>query len=156
MQATQQLPQANEVSDFLTSLYGLKIVAKGASVNSAADVSAFAEYVDDEGTIRGFIGCDLAGSAKLGAALTQIPMGAVEDTLEAGTLPGNLSENLAEVFNIVVNLFPECHIHRLVLGRTVFGEAATAAFAEHSETASVVFELDIQRYGTGVLLLAAP
>ena len=156
MSATQQLPPAGEISEFLTSLYGLKSAVTESAATAVGGISAFAEYTDAQGTVRGCIACDLSAAARLGAALTHIPMGAVEDTLEAGTLPSNLSENLAEVFNIVVNLFPECHSQRLVLGRTLFGDAAATAFAEHGSAPFSGFELDIQRYGKGLLLLAVP
>ncbi len=154
MPATAPIVETEEFGKFLTDLFALKVQSTDAATDTGS-IRATTEYVDSEGVLRGLIACDLACAARLGAALTQIPLGAVEDSLDAGALSDNLAENLAEVLNIAVNLFPECHSQRLVATTTTQGEEASTVFAEKTAGAAVCsFDIDIQRYGKGVVTIA--
>lgn len=139
---------AGEIAEFLTGLYGLEIKVEAAPGAVCESAGAMASYADSEGVERGKILCDLPAAAILGAALTQVPMGAVEDAVTAGKLPENLSENVSEVFNIAVNLLPASQSARLVLKEvtTEFGEVPASDGA-------VALTLDVQRYGSCKLFL---
>ncbi|MFK7821649.1 MAG: hypothetical protein AB8G99_23255 [Planctomycetaceae bacterium] len=137
-----------EISEFLTNLYGLSVTAS-ASASKPEGVGVSASYVDSEGTVKGHILCDVAGAAVLGAALTQIPMGAVEDAVSTGSLPENIQENVSEVLNIAVNLVPGQDSNRLVLSGVQFGSLADGV---EGLTNDSVLELEVQRYDVKGLL----
>lgn len=149
---TTTLETANNISSFMTDLYGLKVKATENSDLQVNKLGAIATYVDDDGEIRGHIYCDFAGAAILGAALTQIPLGGVEDAIKNESLPANIRENISEVFNISVNLFPDHTSIRYVLKDVAF-EADADAVAKDL-TPSVRVDLDVTRYGKGSLFLS--
>ena len=149
---TTTLETARSISTFMTDLYGLKVSATENAERKLEKTGAIASYVDDSGEVHGHIYCDFVATAILGAALTQIPKGAVEDAISSGTLPDNLKENIAEVFNISVNLFPSHTTLRLVLKEVLF-EAEAEAVAKEL-TPSVSLDLDVNRYGTGGMFLS--
>ncbi|MEM0926250.1 MAG: hypothetical protein AAGJ83_09470, partial [Planctomycetota bacterium] len=112
---------ASEAGDFLTSLLGLNVTVAESGPPESVGVAVL--YVDREDKVRAQILCDVPCAAILGAALTQIPMGTVSDSISSGELSANLQDNAAEVFNIAVNLLPN-HANRLVLKETIFGSAS--------------------------------
>lgn len=144
---TAQNVEPEAVGEFLTNLYGLEITAAPAASSKCDVPGALATYVDSNGDVKGQMLCDLAAAAKLGAALTQVPMGAVDDALESKSLPANLSENVQEVLNIAVNLLPQTE--RLVLKEVI----TDFADAEVPADPSASLKLDIQRYGSCGLFL---
>ena len=134
---------ADEIAGFLTGLYGLQ-VSVAADPGASCDVpGGMASYVDAVGTEKGRILCDLSAAAILGAALTQVPMGVVEEAISAGELPDNLAENVREVLNIAVSLLPGSHHARLVL------DTVTTEFADvPSCDGAAALSVDVQRYGS--------
>ena len=148
MSTTTIFQDASAVGEFLTTLFGLKTEAVDSETIPADSVYAIALYADDNGDIKACIACDLDCAAKLGAALTQIAIGAVEDAISAGELPDNLKANLSEIFNILVNLFTNQQTERLVLSSFAFGDEATTHLQKSPRNSSG-FDLDIQRYGVG-------
>lgn len=152
MPTTQSL-DAKSITEFLTMLYGLNVSAKATGSVDASNVHAVATYSSDDGDVKGSIFCDLACAAKLGAALTQIPAGGVEDAIKEGALPDNILENLSEAFNILVNIFPDQASKRLALKEVICGKEAAEILNGRSSGESQDFELDIQRYGTGQILV---
>ena len=156
MTATYQLPAGKAVAEFLGDLYGLSVTAVD-SGDADATLAAIGEYVNDDGEVRGYVACDLNAAAKLGAALTQVPMGAVEDAVSGGSLPENLAENLFEVLNISVNLFEGSDSARIVFHRLVTDSSEVDQLNEKvSACEKVVTTIDIQRYGNGNLVIAVP
>ena len=139
MSATETI-NATEFGQFLTDLYGLQITATEDASLKCEKFGALATYVDGDGNEKGYILCDLQGAAILGAALTQIPMGAVEDSVSAGALTDNLKENVGEVLNIAVNIFPATS--RLVLKDV---SVDPASMIGHDE--AIGLSLKVQRYG---------
>lgn len=137
-------PQTENISEFLSMLYGLTISATECEPLTADEKYVVATYVDDQEQPTAAIVADLAGAAKLAAALTQIPAGGVEDTIAAGELTPALQDNLSEVFNILVNLFPTDNETRLS-----FSEASYTENIAPPHENSVSVSLDIQRYDTG-------
>lgn len=152
MTTTLQIPVAEEIGDFLSNLYGLQVSTKPASPLDVEKARAMADYVDDQGNVKAVVACDISGAAKLGAALTQIPVGGVEDSIDEDELSNSLSENLLEVFNIAVNVFRESHSHRLVVNQITLGSEAAKLTAEATSSAEAThYELDIERYGSGAI-----
>ena len=145
---TTATSNCEEISEFLTNLYGLSVTVS-AGTGAPESVGVSASYVDSEGAVKGHIHCDVAAAAVLGAALTQIPMGAVEDAVSTGVLPDNIRENVSEVLNIAVNLLPEQENNRLVLSGVEFGSLADGVEGLSSVG---VLELAIQRYDAKGLL----
>jgi hypothetical protein len=137
-----------EISDFLTNLYGLKVTAE-AGTSKPESVGVSAAYVDSEGAVKGHILCDVAAAAVLGAALTQIPMGAVEDAVSSGTLPDNIRENVSEVLNIAVNLIPGEGDNRLVLTGVEFGTLMDGVDGLSNDS---LLAVEIERYGAKGLM----
>lgn len=148
--ASLQAPAASEVHDLMNGLFGLQIKEIPAQT---ADVFSIAEYVDESGAPVAYLASDLASGCRLGAALTQVPAGRVDEAVNEGAIPDNLAENLYEVFNISVNLVtPEGT--RIVLGRVVHGPASDgfAELKEKLEAASrTEYGFDVTRYGACTL-----
>lgn len=138
------LPKTEDISGFLSMLYGLTVTATECKAMAPASRYVVANYVDDQGAPIAAIAADIAGAAKLSAALTQIPAGGVEDTIEAGELSPVLQDNLSEVFNILVNLFPTDDGTRLSFADASFDKDQSPEFGE-----SISIEIDIQRYSKG-------
>ena len=76
--STISIPPATEVSELISGLLGLDT-----SECAAQDAAPFsiAEFVNEAGEPVGYIACDLAGGCRLGAALTQIPAGRVDEAI---------------------------------------------------------------------------
>jgi len=141
---------SGEIAQFLTELYDLEITATADDSIECQQFGVLASYVDSDENIKGQILCDLPLAAMLGAALTHIPMGGVEDAIASGRLPENLSDNLAEVLNIAVNLFPHHESSRLVLKDVVLEGTADQL---QSLESTVKLAVAIQRYGQGCMVL---
>jgi hypothetical protein len=147
---TTQAIDGSAVSSFLAGLFGCKVTASEDEGLTFDAPTTVATYVDGEGNVQGQIVCDLRTAAALGAALTQIPSSMVRDVERSGTLPENLRDNLGEVLNIAVNLFPKHVTNRLVLES--FDTDAT--FEEPSLTAAVRIKAEMQTYGECKFLIA--
>lgn len=149
MTTKQNLP-VEEIGTFLTDLYGLDIQASEDAGATCDPFGALATYADAEGKVRAQFLLDLPAAAALGAALTQVPAGAVEDAVKSGSLPDNLLDNLKEVFNIAVNVFPAHATERLVLK-----DVLTEAPADLGETTwDLNVKLDVGRYGASYACIA--
>ncbi|MCA9179540.1 MAG: hypothetical protein KDB14_34025 [Planctomycetales bacterium] len=147
MTNTINAPKPNDVAHFFSQLCGLKFDAgecKEALDGSNAFTAAF--YVDNASELQAVIAVDVAGAAKLGGVLTQIPIGTVEDAIKTGEVTGGIEENLGEVFNIAVNLL-ESHEQRLSLDSVKSGDELAAALQAWAGSPFHCFTLNIQRYG---------
>ena len=148
------LPQETEVLELVGGLLG---AAASSTAASSDDVHSIAEYTDESGQRFGLIGCDLSGGCRLGAALTLIPAGRVDEAVAEGAIPDSLSENLDEVFNVFVALLTPVDGTRIVMGRSAHGsshpdfEELSKALSESGPTA---FGIDIPRYGQCTLHIA--
>ena len=152
-----RVPRHHDISRFFSDLLGLKTTATTMESAATDHVYAIATFVDEHGASKAAIATDLTSAAHLGAALTQIPSGAVADALNSGNLDANLCENLQEVFNISVNLFPESNVSRLVLQSTLFAAEAESTLASHLENMTAKwFSIDVQRYGSGFFCVLTP
>ncbi|WP_182871008.1 hypothetical protein [Stieleria mannarensis] len=144
---------ADEIGKFMTHLFGLKVSTTEIKAQEPSHpLAAVATYTDGHDLIRGQIVCDLRCVSILGAALTQIPMGVVDDSLETGELSANLRANAYEVFNICVNLFSYPQSRRVVLSEVRFEKQAEMPTMKPSWK-SDAFQINIERYGSGFLRL---
>ena len=142
MPTTKSGVNAEEAGKFFSDLFGLAFTAKEDASLTCDKFGALATYVDGEGAVKGRILLNLQGAAILGAALTQVPMGAAEDAVDAGALPDNLRENVEEVLNIAVNVFPAQSSQRLVLK-----EVSTSSADKPDVADAAAISLEVQRYG---------
>ncbi|MCA9058697.1 MAG: hypothetical protein KDA85_09365 [Planctomycetaceae bacterium] len=154
MTATIQMPAQADVVELINDLLGLDTQAKPAQ---AAEICSIAEYVDGDGAAVGYMACDLASGCRLGAALTQVPAGRVDEAIKEKAIPDMLAENLGEIFNICVNLVTPEDGTRVVLGRTAHG-ASSPHYAELKERLDAATKVDIgmevARYGHCTLIIA--
>ncbi len=147
-------PQPVTVMEFVNGLLGLAVTE---SKEPPSPANSVAEYVDANGSLVGYVTVDLAGGCRLGAALTQIPAGRVDEAIGEGIIPDSLSENLDEVFNICVNLIHAADGERMVLGHSLHGADATEAIAKVAavdDEDKAEYVIDIARYGACTLTIA--
>lgn len=142
---------AAEFGEFLTSLYGLDIEVSTSDSGTVESPGAVATYVDEEGAVQAQIICDLSAAVMLGAALSQIPAGGASDCIAAGEMSENISDNLHEVLNIVVNVFASHASSRVVLRDVLTGDEAKQAAVPEDGT---LMPISIPRYGDGKMLVA--
>lgn len=155
MSAVYTLPSGAEVAELMHGLFGSAVTSV---TPPEASVHSIAEYVNDSGSVVGYIGCDLAGGCRLGAALTMVPAGRVDEAVKERQVPDTLSENLDEIFNICVNLIASPDCGRVVLKRVLHGESSSDfAAAESGLSAAadtVTVGIDIPRYGVCRMVIA--
>lgn len=101
------LPQPKQLRDLFTELLGKEIsLEPSAPYAPGPDTPAsVAVYVDDSLRICAVIACDLAFSARAGAAIGLVPPAGAEAAIEEGKLNDGLAENLYEVLNIAASTF---------------------------------------------------
>ena len=144
---TIEAPSEKDVLELMGGMFGLDVTP---AADDGSEIHSVAEYVNDAGEAVGFMAFDLAGGCRVGAALTQVPAGRVDEAVSEGTIPENLAENVDEIFNIAVNLIAPEDGSRIVLGRSAHGPKAEhhAALMEALGTKQQTkLCFDIARYG---------
>ena len=148
MSALIELPEAQKLSSFFTSIFGANIVAGGSPQLDKSKSLVISTYVEGE-AIEGLIVCELKIANFLGAALSLIPVGWAEDNTAENTVPDNIEENLREVMNICNSLF-------LTEKRLVFrdmikpgDEISDEINAILDSDCNVTYEVEVPKYGTG-------
>lgn len=150
---TIQPPSVSEVTELMTDLFGLAVTE---AKPPAAEIYSIAEFIDGSGSPVGHMAFDLGGGCRLGAALTQVPAGRVDEAVGEGAMPDNLAENLSEIFNICVNLIVPADGARVVLGKVAHGPSSEnfAALKERLDAGSPAeFGFNVTRYGACRLLI---
>jgi len=100
------LPATKEIKDLLCGLLGRDVELTPTSPLGPAPLArSVAVYVDDRGSIRAVAVCDLAFSARAGAALALIPAPVAEEAIEGNRLDETLTDNLRELLNVVSAAF---------------------------------------------------
>ena len=101
------LPATKDVRDLLVGLLGKEVTLSptGPLAPGPSTPASVAIYTDDSLQLRAVIACDLAFSARAGAALALMPPGSADAALEEGALDETLRDNLYEVLNIAASLF---------------------------------------------------
>lgn len=101
------LPQPKQLKDLLVELLDREITLSPATPFAPAPDTAasVAVYVDDQLRISALILCDLAFSARAGAAIGLIPAGGAQAAIDDGKITDVIAENLYEVLNIAASMF---------------------------------------------------
>ncbi|MDQ6523507.1 hypothetical protein RB608_07860 [Nocardioides sp. LHD-245] len=101
------LPQPKQLRDLLADLLGRDVtLSPSPPFAPGPDTPAtVAVYVDDSLRISALIACDLALSARAGAAIGLVPLADAEAAIGDGGLTETIAENLAEVLNIAASTF---------------------------------------------------
>ncbi len=156
MSTSPLLPEETKVHDLLSSLYGADIqIAMTETRVAMDDICVLATYCSDDGKVARTISCDYAYANRAGAALTMFPAGGADDAIKAKEIPENYLDNLKEVLNISVNLFPETPDSRLVLGEIFASKDEIEEKQTEAVSDSMVsFEVNFPRYGNGIISLS--
>lgn len=155
MPTTTPLPAAQAVRELVEGLLGRSVEARTA--HAGVDLKRNREnlvgaYVTDTGHLSALVLVDLAGAARLGAALGLAPRTAADDAIKAGLLPVQLGDNVAEVLNVAASLFNAEGAPHLRLLSVYGGDApvpADVATAAAAFAPRVDLELDVSGYGAG-------
>jgi hypothetical protein len=114
------LPGPKQVRDLLSGLLGREVGLSTSAPQAPGPGTpvSIATYVDDSLTIRATVACDLAFSARAGAAVALMAPASAEEALASGALDDALTENLYEVLNVAASIFnvpdsPHVRLHAL-------------------------------------------
>ncbi|MCR1786375.1 hypothetical protein KVF89_27830 [Nocardioides carbamazepini] len=101
------LPQPKQLRDLLADLLGRDVTLSPSTPFAPGPdtPAAVAVYVDDSLRISALIACDLAFSARAGAAIGLAPLADAEAAIADGKVTDTIAENLAEVLNIAASTF---------------------------------------------------
>lgn len=101
------LPQPKQIKDLLTELLGRDVTLSPTTPYAprTSEPVTIATYVDDHLNIVALVACDLAFSARAGAAIGLVPPAGAEAAIEDGKLTDTLADNLYEVLNIGASVF---------------------------------------------------
>lgn len=141
-------PTIEEVSGFMQDLLGLEVAPATGCEEGHYSV---ATYKNESGETVAYIKCDLGTGCRLGAALTQVPPPRAEEAIGESQIPGNLAENLDEIFNISVNLIAIPENERLKFAGATHGEA----LGEAADLESHEFCFQVERYGNCRLVISS-
>ncbi len=146
-----RVPQPQEVSNLLTQLVGRQVDAGSGGPLGTEVPGIAATYVADDGAVRAVFVVDVAAAASLGAALTMVPSGQVDEAVARGGLNGSLMENFKEVCNVMASLVSEAHGESFCLGgvHLLPGEADPIESILGGDN-RLDLSLDVTGYPTGV------
>jgi hypothetical protein len=99
------LPSRAVVRSVLEDLIGRPVDLADADPVSSGPSNVVAVYVTDQLAMSAVVVLDLAGAARLGAALGLLPRGGAEDAVDEGHLSGMLRDNCHEVLNVLASTF---------------------------------------------------
>ena len=149
----------DELTSLLEMMLGTDVAAKAVESPMSADSSkVVGVYAADDGTVVSACAVDITLANYIGAALSMIPPGAAQDNASAGTLPDNALDNLEEIFNVSVNLTKvsdSAHVSFRNAIRPGDEMPEDVAAILSSATNRVDVEIEIQRYGAGLMALCA-
>ena len=142
-----------DVKEFINGMLGAKVSVTG---NNPAEVYSIAEYVSESGAVLGYVGSDLAGACRLGAALTLVPAGRADEAIKEGSIGDSLAENFYEILNVAMNLVRASNGSRVLLGRIAHGRTSEGyseliAGLDASNRSNVCF--DVPRYGACTIVV---
>lgn len=154
------LPPAIRIRSMLSDLLGRDVNVTVTSPAQASDVKGMtvAVYTDQNLRLSAVLGLDLPLAANAGAALGLLPPGAAEDAVDEKELAPNLAENVRELCNVFTALLnredaPHLRLYQFIVpGEPVPGDVAGHLVALGQR---LDLEVEVARYGTGRLALAA-
>ncbi len=102
---------ARQICEMLSGLVGRSVSPEAVASPPKIDAKPayIATYVNEDGSVVGLCRCDLAAAASLGAALSMLPAGRVDDCIRSSSLDEMLYENFWEVCNVLVRVFNAPH-----------------------------------------------
>ena len=130
------------VCKHLASLLGVPVKLTAAKPTDLKGPVAIATMHDEAGSLCYLMHCDLAGAASTGAALSRIPMGAVQDAIKKGVIEEGLLENFREVANIMTVLTTAAAGKRTILAgifRRIFRHSAVVCQTPRSRIVEIIF-----------------
>lgn len=158
MSTAFSLPDEPALTQMMAMLYGDSMTVKPGNPVDASGNNPVAVYVDDNGAPVAACVCDPAFGAYAGAALTMIPPGGASDAAKSGELSGAMMDNLGELMNILSRLFMLGKTPHLKLD-TVYPNAGqlpdNVKTMLDAVTGRVGFDVNFDRYGSGVVALLA-
>ena len=150
------LPAAESVRTLFADLLDRNVEVAPAAGVAPGDSSpaSVATYVDDLDHVSAVVACDLALSARAGAAIGLVPASGAERAILSGCLDGTLLENLREVLDVAATMFNvegASHLH--LDGLHPAGDDVPRDVQARALTLGrrVDLELDIAGYGAGRL-----
>ncbi len=152
MTSTIQLPEIEGIANFFGDLFDMKITAESSDFDDSSLV-LFADYIDNNKMPRNFIACDIACAAVFGAALTGFPPAQVEAAINTEVLPENLFDNMKEILNIAVNLFPLSNQQRIVIEKISQDEEAFNDYKSCEGAPEVRIKFSVPRLGDGLMVI---
>ncbi|MCW2606231.1 MAG: hypothetical protein JWO60_924 [Frankiales bacterium] len=155
--AEAALPTAADVRGLLNGLFDRPVTvhAEPAPVLPGRGVHVVGSYLEDTGTLRALVLCDLTLGCVLGAALALVPMPRVQEALDAQVVPQDLADNTQEVLNVAASLFNGASAHLKLRAVQVAPEPVTPDVVDFLRAAPhrVDLTVEVPGYGTGVLVL---
>jgi hypothetical protein len=155
--APAALPTAADVRGLLDGLFDRAVAVheEPEPVLPGRGVHVVGSYLDDTGTVRALVLCDLVLGCVLGAALALVPMPRVQEALDAQAVPADLADNTQEVLNVAASLFNSAAAHLTLTAVQVAPEPVTPEVVDFLRAAPhrVDLTVEVPGYGTGVLVL---
>ena len=100
------VPHPKQLRDLFLGLTGKQVeVGPADPVVAGREAAAVAVFVTDKTRAGAVVACDLPLVAYAGAALGLVPPPQAQEAISAGALPEDLSENFAEVVNVMASVF---------------------------------------------------
>jgi hypothetical protein len=137
----------------LKTLLGRPVTAGPGKVAPIPPASMVASFVRDDGTLEAVVVAGVPIAAHLGASLALIPPAIATQAGKAATLEETLSENYAEVMNVVTNILIDLqgtHLKfRAVTAKAPAPKEVQALLAKPVARADV--DVNVSGYGAGVM-----
>jgi two-component system chemotaxis response regulator CheY len=121
-------PKELTLAEMLEELLGRGVTTKPSTPPKLAVPGAIARYRGENEATRALLVAELEVAASMGAALSRIPRGVVEEEARAGELSEIVETNLYEVFNVLSKAVPGYEERWHLEGMKVIGE-----LGEHPE-----------------------
>ena len=151
----RELPVPKNIKDLFDELLGRPVTVGPADPMRAPDFHAqplSCLYVDDSMTLRAIIAMDIRLAAYSGAALGRVPATAAETSIEEKELTETISENVAEVCNIMSSMLnhegePRLRVHQTYLPGQMPPSDAIGYMLAFGRRLDLM--VDVQGYGSG-------
>lgn len=148
------LPTRHAVRTLLEDLVNRQVDLRDSNVLQPRSTHVIAAYVTDRLAATAVVVLDLAAAARLGAALSVLPPGAVDDALAVKELPELMRDSCYEVLNVLASVFnvphaPHVRLYQMFApGEQVPGDLAGLAGTLGSR---IDVALTVSGYGKGLL-----
>jgi hypothetical protein len=154
----RRMPNAQQLGDFLRDLLGKEVTltVQPAELGvDQADGLMCGVLIEADGSVGGACIADLAAAAYAGASLAMIPKGAADEAVAAGELTQTLTDNFAEVVNIVTGIVNTPISEHLRMSGIELGVSDAVRDLLIKAAGRVSFDIEIEDYGAGKIALFA-